>query len=335
MIKIAIIRKLDNGQYRLYSKKKGPDGKRKNLGTYDSLSGAKQREKEVQYFKHNADDGMADDKETKAISKMSDMATFLEQAGMIDAADKIYVAMNAIDGSLEDDLIDPFSNHIDEQMNVGGPVGTSGSVGGGAPSMFSVQEAQRIASIAELLDKRGAFEISDELEKMIRDILAQQEKEKLEKEKEIDHRDELQIEYDDYDNYDKVEHEDVNDKNEVERGVIEIDMSCSDKFSYNMVRRLTKIADDLDQSGLYDEANAIDNMIFDAIKKLEDSKTKRDIKNEVSKIDKQNEDALARSNGLAGISVTDNQNAGSFQGFSDAYFYSSYGNLEGPYGGNN
>jgi uncharacterized protein YycO len=36
-------------QYRLVSKKTG-----KNLGTYPSRSGAEQREREVQYFKHKA-----------------------------------------------------------------------------------------------------------------------------------------------------------------------------------------------------------------------------------------------------------------------------------------
>ena len=40
MIKTAIIKKLKSGKYRLYSKKKDKDGNRKNLGTYDSLSGA-------------------------------------------------------------------------------------------------------------------------------------------------------------------------------------------------------------------------------------------------------------------------------------------------------
>jgi hypothetical protein len=34
---------------------------------------------------------------------------------------------------------------------------------------------------------------------------------------------------------------------------------------------------------------------------------------------------------LAGSSATDNQNCGTFQGFSDAYFYSNYGNQEGIY----
>lgn len=47
-----MIRKLKSGQYRLYSRKKGDDGKRKNLGTFDTRSGAEQHEREVQAFKH-------------------------------------------------------------------------------------------------------------------------------------------------------------------------------------------------------------------------------------------------------------------------------------------
>ncbi len=60
--KHSIIRKLGPNKYRLYSKKKDKSGKRRNLGTYDSLEGAKQREREVQYFKHQADDGKTDGK---------------------------------------------------------------------------------------------------------------------------------------------------------------------------------------------------------------------------------------------------------------------------------
>ena len=40
IIKTSILKKLPSGQFRLYSKKKGPDGKRRNLGTFDSLSAA-------------------------------------------------------------------------------------------------------------------------------------------------------------------------------------------------------------------------------------------------------------------------------------------------------
>ena len=47
-----MIRKLPSGKYRLYSRKKNPKtGKRRNLGTFDTLEAAKQHEREVQYFK--------------------------------------------------------------------------------------------------------------------------------------------------------------------------------------------------------------------------------------------------------------------------------------------
>ena len=49
-----MIRKLKSGQYRLFSVKKDPKtGRRRNLGTFDSLEAAKQHEREVQYFKRN------------------------------------------------------------------------------------------------------------------------------------------------------------------------------------------------------------------------------------------------------------------------------------------
>ena len=48
-----MIRKLKSGKYRLYSQKKDPKtGKRRNLGTFDSLAAAKKHEQEVQTFKH-------------------------------------------------------------------------------------------------------------------------------------------------------------------------------------------------------------------------------------------------------------------------------------------
>ena len=47
-----MIRKLADGRYRLYSRKKDPrTGKRRNLGTFHSLAAAKQHEKAVQFFK--------------------------------------------------------------------------------------------------------------------------------------------------------------------------------------------------------------------------------------------------------------------------------------------
>lgn len=47
-----MIRKLKSGEYRLYSRKKNPKtGKRRNLGTFNSLKAAQKHEKEIQYFK--------------------------------------------------------------------------------------------------------------------------------------------------------------------------------------------------------------------------------------------------------------------------------------------
>ena len=49
-----MIRKLKSGQYRLFSVKKDEKtGRRRNLGTFDSLDAAKRHEREIQYFKHH------------------------------------------------------------------------------------------------------------------------------------------------------------------------------------------------------------------------------------------------------------------------------------------
>jgi hypothetical protein len=47
-----MIRKLRSGHYRLYSRKLNPrTGKRRNLGTFDTLEQAQQHERAVQFFK--------------------------------------------------------------------------------------------------------------------------------------------------------------------------------------------------------------------------------------------------------------------------------------------
>ena len=49
---IAMIRKLKNGRYRLYSRKKNPKtGKRRNLGTFRTRADAEKHERAVQFFK--------------------------------------------------------------------------------------------------------------------------------------------------------------------------------------------------------------------------------------------------------------------------------------------
>ena len=47
-----MIRKLQSGEYRLYSRKTDPkSGRRRNLGTFSSRELAEKHEREVQYFK--------------------------------------------------------------------------------------------------------------------------------------------------------------------------------------------------------------------------------------------------------------------------------------------
>jgi hypothetical protein len=48
-----MIRKLPDGRYRLYSRKKDPKtGRRRNLGTFSSRAAAEKHERAVQFFKH-------------------------------------------------------------------------------------------------------------------------------------------------------------------------------------------------------------------------------------------------------------------------------------------
>ena len=47
-----MIRKLKDGRYRLYSRKKNPkNGRRRNLGTFKSRAAAQKHERAVQHFK--------------------------------------------------------------------------------------------------------------------------------------------------------------------------------------------------------------------------------------------------------------------------------------------
>jgi hypothetical protein len=49
-----MIRKLSDGQFRLYSRKKDPrTGKRRNLGTFKTRQAAEKHERAVQFFKRH------------------------------------------------------------------------------------------------------------------------------------------------------------------------------------------------------------------------------------------------------------------------------------------
>lgn len=48
----SMIRKLQSGEYRLYSRKRDPrTGKRRNLGTFRTRAAAERHERAVQFFK--------------------------------------------------------------------------------------------------------------------------------------------------------------------------------------------------------------------------------------------------------------------------------------------
>ncbi len=50
----SMVRKLKSGEFRLYSRKKNPrTGKRRNLGTFQTLAAAKRHERAVQFFKRH------------------------------------------------------------------------------------------------------------------------------------------------------------------------------------------------------------------------------------------------------------------------------------------
>jgi len=52
--RIRMIRKLADGKFRLYSRKKNPrTGKRRNLGTFPTRRAALLHEREIQYFKRH------------------------------------------------------------------------------------------------------------------------------------------------------------------------------------------------------------------------------------------------------------------------------------------
>lgn len=111
---------------------------------------------------------------------------------------------------------------------------------------------------------------------------------------------------------------------------------------HSVISRLIKTANKLDKSEHHDEADEIDELLkellsgeeLEIIKDLEEkecNKKKQRVKPEEDE-DKEGTDVLVQSNGHVGTGVTDNSNAGMFSGFSDAYFFSGYGNLEGAYG---
>jgi DnaJ-domain-containing protein 1 len=176
MNKIAIIKKLKGqNKWRLYSKTKGRDGKRRNLGTYDSLAKCKEREEQIQFFKgqHN-EDQYTDDKHGKTLEDLSRIATYLEDAGFISSAQELYDIMDAIDGSLDDSCDDI----PDAQLNPGNinhtdavwsdreysPIDMAGVGQFGLPGPVTVAFLRQVVKTANEFDRKGLTKEADELD---------------------------------------------------------------------------------------------------------------------------------------------------------------------------
>jgi hypothetical protein len=77
LVKIAFVRKLPNGKWRVVSHKG------KNLGTYDTEAEAKKRLSQIEFFKHNkADDQLADDQSSEKVIDLTDADDFSYSAIM-------------------------------------------------------------------------------------------------------------------------------------------------------------------------------------------------------------------------------------------------------------
>lgn len=107
---------------------------------------------------------------TEALSRLSDIAKYLEEAGFAENAKCVHDAMCAIDGSMEgEDLLDD-NIRTDEQYNTGGSIGYSGEAGSASPSLFSIPEAEKLASLANKMDQKGLYDEASEIDELLKEL---------------------------------------------------------------------------------------------------------------------------------------------------------------------
>lgn len=299
LYKISIIKKLPSGQYRLYSRKKDKSGKRRNLGTFDSLKKAKEREKQVQFFKHHADTPETLDKQTKMLLDLSDIAQYLESAGFIEEADVLYEIMNVVDGVKENNLIDSDLPSIQLNTENSGYIG--GDAIGGSYSLLNQSVAQPADDTTSLKQKQKQSLylekalVAERWEKYWKHQQNETNEQQARKMKELLLNKALNFESNNTD--DQCFQKSLKYKKEDGEEKAIVEWSDTDK-------KKTKEFDDIEKAKKY----------YDTL---------NDIEKEMANID-----ALVRSNGLDGVTVIDNQNSGSFSGLSDAYFYSQLSNQD-------
>jgi hypothetical protein len=309
MIKTAIIKKLPNGHYRLYSRKKDKSGKRKNLGTFNSRSEAEKHEKAVWYFKgHGADDQDTQDNETKALKAISEMAQYLENAGLIEKAEQMYAIMGDIDQSLEDASMIPDAQRNAENINNLGDTGFS-------QGTFNAPEAERLANLANKLDKMGEFELADQAD----DILTT-----------------LANPYD-YE-IDEMRYEEEMENKRMSDLVQKVKRDYNDGIFDNLIKNNrieTYLAKAFGMNPNNDESMGFLNGLMVAMEAIQPNEAGGNPEAYQSALtlwnnpyDMDNVDMLTHSNGLQGST---NDATNQFNGLSDSYFYRSYDNLDNRY----
>ena len=116
---------------------------------------------------------------------MSNIATYLEEAGFIDASDKVYGAMDCIDPEFKTDYMLDFNcNRVDNQINTDGGYGTvDGRIGGGFGGWGGdiAEVAGSLVNISNHLDKIGSYDEADKIDELLRII---KELEDMQKKKE-------------------------------------------------------------------------------------------------------------------------------------------------------
>lgn len=121
-------------------------------------------------------------KKQKALDNLSNIAKYMEEAGMVERAKQIKEIMYLLDGDLEDNIVD--SKVVpDEQFNVGnqGYIGGDGTAG--SYSLFNIPEAHSVMAkhilllikVANTLDKKGAYEEADEIDEIIRKMVEREQ----------------------------------------------------------------------------------------------------------------------------------------------------------------
>ena len=307
--KISIIKKLKSGRYRLYSRKKDKKGKRRNLGTFDSLEKAKKHERAVSFFKYHADDQSTRNSETKALSLISDTAKYLEEAGYIPQANEMYAIMDAIDNNLDNednasDLIPSSQLNLENEGTMGGLGGT-----GGSASMFNIQEAEKLANLANKLDRKGLYKEADELDALIKQVAG------------------LQVDPDDL----RIASTVKLIKQDFEDGKFS-GLSAGEALSV-LAKRLKMNINNYTEGGFLSGLAVAMGFLEpqDGFGNPEVYQSALLIFRDPDSIEMNNLDFLIGANGLQGITSIDGGSAGQFQGLSDSYFYSNYENQEGPY----